>query len=120
MVEFINTLGRETFHKMFADSPQLIALLDAKFGGSENEASRDRLLELVDESDYSLRHWVESVRTVQAWLDTHGLEMSTEDQLGYICCAGESAGAGSNLSHLPSLVADVLNAYGCERALKKG
>lgn len=103
--------------KMFANSPQLFALLDAKFAGPDNEGPRRQLLQYVDGSDYSLRQWVESVRTLQAWLDSRGLKMSTEDQLGYICCTAESAGAGGNLSHLPSLVDEMLQAYGCENTV---
>ena len=56
---------------------------------------------------------------MRAWLDARSLQLPIEDQLGYICCAGESAGAGANLTHLPPLVADMLEAYGCERAVKK-
>ena len=38
------------------------------------------------------------------------------EQIGYVCCAVEAAGAGASLTHLPSLVAEMLEAYGCERA----
>jgi len=113
MVDLIKSVGAEAFKKMFGNSPQLLALLDAKFGGDEHEELRCQLLE------YSLRQWIESLRNLQVWLDTRGLEMSTEDELGYISCAGESAGAGSNLSHLPSLVTDMLETYGCERAVRR-
>jgi hypothetical protein len=119
MVDLIKSVGAEAFKKMFGNSPQLLALLDAKFGGDEHEELRCQLLEYVDNSDYSLRQWIESLRNLQVWLDTRGLEMSTEDELGYISCAGESAGAGSNLSHLPSLVTDMLETYGCERAVRR-
>lgn len=118
MVEFIESLGIDVFKAQFAHSPQLLSFLEANFAGADNSVARQQLLEATDESDFSLRQWVESLRTVQAWLDARGLEMSTEDQLGYICCAGESAGAGANLSHLPSLVAEMLEAYGCERAAR--
>jgi hypothetical protein len=116
MVEIIDSLGAEVFKQQFADSPKLIALLEANFSGAENAAARGHLFELTDDSAFSLRQWIESLRTMHAWLDTRGLQMPVEDQLGYICCAGESAGSGANLSLLPTLVADMLAAYGCERA----
>ncbi len=120
MVEIFDSLGEEGFKKQFADSPQLLAFLEANFAGSVNAAALKTLLENADESAFSLRHWVEALRTLRAWLDTRGLEMSTEDEIGYVCCAGEAAGAGANLSSLHALVAEMLEAYGCERAVKKG
>ncbi|MDQ8194715.1 hypothetical protein QEH59_09775 [Coraliomargarita sp. SDUM461004] len=116
MVEIIDSLGAEVFKQQFADSPQLLAFLEANFTGAERAAVRQQLFNSTDESAYSLRQWVESLRTVRAWLDARGLEMSLEDELGYVCCAGEAAGAGANLTHLPTLVADMLESYGCERA----
>lgn len=119
MVEIIESLGEKAFKQQFADSPKLLALLEANFSGAENAVARHQLLELTDESAFSLRQWIESFRTMRAWLDARGLHMPIEDELGYICCAAESAGAGANLTHLPSLVADMLEAYGCERAVKR-
>jgi hypothetical protein len=117
MVEIINAIGAEAFKQQFADSPQLLVLLEAAFSGAENAVARAQLLELADESPFSLRQWVEALHTHSAWLDAHGLHMSLEDQLGYICCAGESASAGAHLTLLPALVEDMLEAYGCERAI---
>lgn len=119
MVEIMETLGSDVFKQMFADSPRLVAFLDAEFSGPANDAARHRLLESVDESQFSLRDWVESLRTVQAWLDSRGLELPIEDQIGYVGCAGDAASAGANLTHLPALVADMLETYGCERAEKR-
>lgn len=119
MVEFIERLGAEVFKGQFGDSPQLLSFLEANFTGVENAGARHELLEFTDESVFSLRQWVESLRTVRAWLDARGLEMSIEDELGYVHCAGEAAGAGANLTHLPALVAEMLESYGCERAEKK-
>jgi hypothetical protein len=116
MVEIIDAIGAEAFKQQFADSPQLLVLLEASFSGAENAVARAQLLELTDESPFTLRQWVESMRTLNAWLGAHGLQMSVEDQLGYICCAGESASAAANLTVLPALVEDMLETYGCERA----
>lgn len=119
MVGIIESLGIEIFQEQFADSPKLLAYLEANFSGGENVALRGQLLEAADESSFSLRQWVESLRTLQSWLDARSLEMPVADQIGYVSCAGESAGSGSNLTHLPALVADMLETYGCERAVKK-
>lgn len=108
------------FKEQFSNSPQLLSFIEANFGGPEREESRRRLLELADSSEFTLRQWVESMRTVRAWLDTRDLVMSIEDELGYVCCAGEAAGPGSNLTYLPGLVSDMLEAYGCERAEPRG
>lgn len=116
MVEFSKVVGIDVFKEQFADSPQLLSFLEANFGGAEREESRRTLLESADSSEFSLRQWVESMRTLRAWLDARGLVMSIEDELGYVCCAGEAAGPGSNLTYLPGLVADMLEAYGCDRA----
>lgn len=119
MVEIIDKVGFDAFHNQFADSPQLLAFLEANFSGHHNHSARLQLLESTDESHFSLRDWVEALRVMRAWLDARGLEMEREDEIGYVCCAGEAAGAGANLTSLPSLVADMLEAYGCERASKK-
>lgn len=119
MIDWIETLGTEIFRNQLADSPKLLAYLEANFSGTGNALLRRQLLGAVDESTFSLRQWVESLRVVQSWLDTRGLELPIKDQIGYVHCAGESVGSGANLSHLPSLVADMLEAYGCERAVNK-
>lgn len=119
MREIIEVLGPELFQQQFADSPQLLAILEASFTGAENAVVRQQLLELSDESAFSLRDWVESMRTLRAWLDVRGLDLSTEDQLGYISCAGASVVGSEHLSHLPALVAEMLDLYACERAVPR-
>ena len=120
MVERFDRPGAEGFRRQFTDSPQLLAFLEANFAGSRNAATLKVLLRNADESAFSLRHWVEALRTLRAWLDARGLDMSPEDEIGYVCCAVEASGAGANLSSLPALVVEMLEAYGCERAVKKG
>jgi hypothetical protein len=110
----------ERIRRQFVDSPQLLAFLEANFIGSVNAAALNALLLNADESAFSLPHWVEALCTLRNWLNARGLEMSLEDEIGYVSCAVEAAGAGANLSYLPALVDEMLQAYGCERAVKKG
>ena len=116
MFEIIECIGADIFSEQFGDSPQLVAFLEAHFAGIENAPARRQLLEAADESEFSLHQWVESLSIAQAWLDARGLELAIGEQIGYVCCAGEAAGAGASLTHLPSLVAEMLETYGCERA----
>ena len=101
----------------FADSPSVLAYLDAHFKGAED--LQRALLEEVDESDFSLRDWIEALLVLNQWLEERSLNLPFNDNIGYVSCAGASAGAGAHLSHLPSLVADLLEQYGCERAVEK-
>ena len=116
MLDIIECIGADIFNEQFADSPQLVAFLESHFDGIENTLARRQLLEAVDESEFSLHQWVESLSIVKTWLDVRGLVLAMGDQIGYVCCAGEAAGAGASLTHLPSLVAEMLETYGCERA----
>ena len=118
MDEIVEFLGIDIFNEQFADSPKLVDLLEAYFTGDENTEVRHQLLEAIDESEFSLHQWVDSLSIVIAWLDNRGLELAMKEQIGYVCCAGEAAGAGANLTHLPSLVAEMLETYGCERATR--
>ncbi|MGJ8652305.1 MAG: hypothetical protein ACSHX8_03440 [Opitutaceae bacterium] len=118
MVDLIQKLGGASFLEQFADSPANLAFVEAHFRDAE-QAVCDALLECVDESPYSLRDWIEALRKVGHWLDARSLAMELGDQIGYVSCATDSAGAGANLTHLPSLVEEMLEAYGCERAVKK-
>lgn len=119
MVDVIESISMEVFREQFGDSPKLLAYLEANINGVAKADQRRRLLEAADESAFPLRQWVESLRALQSWLDARGLEMPVDDQIGYVCCADESAGAGANMTQLPALVADMLEAYGCERAVKR-
>ena len=76
MLEIIECIGADIFNEQFADSPQLVAFLEAHFAGIENTPARRQLLEAADESEFSLHQWVESLSTAQAWLDARGLELS--------------------------------------------
>jgi len=111
----MKTLGAEKFKREFADSPKVVAYLEANFQES-NTTEWCALIDAADESHFSLRMWVDALIVVGHWLDAHSMEMSMTDQIGYVCCAGEAAGAGANLEHLPALVESMLEQYGCDRA----
>ncbi len=118
MVDLINKLGHESFFNAFADSPANLAFVEAQFKDAD-PALCDAFLESVDESAFSLSEWIDALRCLGHWLDAHGLAMELSDQVGYVCCASTAVDAGANLTHLPSLVSEMLEAYGCERAVKK-
>lgn len=112
------SLTRDPFLHHLADSPKLLSFVEANFNG-QNEVVRERLSELVDESDYDLRQWIKSLSIIGHWLDSHSLTMPLGDQVGYVCCAVEAIGAGAFYEDLPTLVREMLGKYGCERAVKK-
>ena len=118
MDEIVERLGIDIFNEQFANSPKLVVLLETYFAGVENTEVWHQLLEATDESEFSLHQWVDSLSIVTAWLDSRGLELAMKEQIGYVCCVGEAAGAGANFTHLPSLVAEMLETYGCERATR--
>lgn len=118
MLEFMNTLGRESFIKVFADSPANLAFVEARFKGADQEVC-DTFLEYVDDSAFSLRDWIDALRCLGHWLDARSLTMQLEDQIGYVSCASMAVDVSANLTHLPSLVDDMLETYGCERAVEK-
>ena len=99
-------------------SPKLVAFADAQFGLG-HDAQRDQLLGYVDESPFSLLDWIEALKLLGHWLDAHDQKMEVEDQLGYVSCAVEAVGADAQLTHLPTLVSEMLSQYGCERAVEK-
>ena len=71
-----------------------------------------------------LRGWVATavvaaLAALDQWLDQRGLVLALPDQIGYVSCSAAAAGAGGQLSHLPALVLDMLQTYGCELAVKK-
>ena len=103
----------------FSGSPMILAYLDANFGESDTEEAIRKLVTNVDDSPYSLRQWVESLMVFGQWLDVRGLTLPLEEQIGYVCCAAEASVASSTMTHLPDLVGEMLEAYGCERSVEK-
>jgi hypothetical protein len=114
----MNQLESKQSWPQLAESPRQLAYLEAHFTNAAAPLSRT-LLEAVDASHFSLGAWVEALLVLSQWLEARGLVLCIEDQLAYTECACAAAGAGASLSDLPSLVQDLLQAYGCERAVKK-
>lgn len=100
--------------QMLADHPVLLEQV-----GRDDSAFQKRLFQEVDESNFSLADWLDSLSVLYKWLDQNELNLSCQDGLGYISCAAKSVGSDAILSHLPSLVHDFLDQYGCELAVKK-
>jgi hypothetical protein len=118
MFIIMDKLGLEIFWKQFANSPAALSYLEAHFS-SESEEIQLSLLEGADNSEFSIRDWVEALVVLDQWLASHDLKLSMKDQIGYVCCTADSVGPVTSLSHLPALVYEMLTAYGCERAVKK-
>lgn len=100
--------------KLLSEYPYLKPYL-----AEESSTLRQALLQEVDESVFSLIDWVESLVVLHRWLDANDLTLLSEYSLGYISCAAKSVGSDAALTHLPSLVHDFLEQYGCERAVRK-
>jgi hypothetical protein len=103
--------------EQFTDSPRVLAYINVHFTGADD--LQRALLEEVDESDFSLRDWMEALLVLNQWLEERSLNLPISDNVGYVSCAVASAGTGAHFSHLPNLVADLLEQYGCERAVEK-
>ena len=113
----INTMydsSKTDFKTLLASWPEFLKYLE-----KQEPTFRQKLLREVDENNFSLTDWVESLILLDRWLDTKGLTLSSTNRLGYVSCAAKSVGDGSSLSHLPSVVEEFLKQYGCELAVKK-
>ena len=117
-VENMDFAGLENLDFAHVGHVNVTNVENVDFAGVENAEVWHQLLEATDESEFSLHQWVDSLSIVIAWLDSRGLELAMKEQISYVCCAGEAAGAGANLTHLPSLVTEMLETYGCERATR--
>lgn len=116
MVALVKEIGIDSFLKQFADSPARLAWVEACLSEQQSVCA---LLDAVDDSPYSLRQWVDAFIVVGQWMDARGLRAGFQDQLGYVHCACEAAGAGANLTPLAALVSEMLDSYGFESAVKK-
>ena len=106
----------ESLRQQFSDSPAQLAWVEANLTDPERVQA---LLERVDESPYGVSQWIDAFVVVWQWLDPRGLQAAFQDQLGYVDCACEAAGAGANLTLLPDLVREMLDSYGFECAQPK-
>ena len=100
--------------KHFAGYPTLFE----QFTGEDTTLLKTLLRE-VDDSPFTLTDWLQSLIVLHDWLDAKQLTVPLEEGIGYISCAAKSVGDSAMLTHLPSLVDDFLNQYGCERAVER-
>ena len=103
----------DRLEQVFANHPALLKQL--KRAGP---AVQEMLLQEVDESNFSFEDWVYALVRLYEWLEHEGLTLPFQDSLGYVSCAAKSVDNSSALCHLPSLVDDFLEQYGCDRAIK--
>ena len=73
----------------------MLAYLDAHFKGADDLLPA--LLEQVDESDFSLRDWMEALLVLKQWLEERGLYLPTNDNIGYVSCAVSVCGCGGSI-----------------------
>mgnify|MGYP000205561806 CR=1 FL=1 len=117
MLCLMSHFGFDAVVRELSGSPALVSFADAHLREA-SEGAQQALLDAVDNSDFGIRQWVASLHVLSQWLEVRGLKLDLENKIGFVSCASESAGAGSNLTHLPSLVEEMLEAYGCDRAEK--
>jgi hypothetical protein len=108
-------IGTEIFLKKFADSPPRLSWAQACLSDGEKVRA---FLAAVDASPYSLAQWADAFILLDQWLEARGLQASFRDQLGYVGCACEAAGAAANMTPLSAIVSDMLEDYGFENAAK--
>ncbi len=72
------------------------------------------LLKVVDESDASLKEWIEALRIVYAWVEKEGRTTTLPKAAGYVSCCVDAMGAGMPFTSLTQAVQDMLDAYGFE------
>ena len=104
--------------EQFREFPSILMYLNKHFK-DENAFLQNTLLNAVDESEFSLHEWVESLLVMDQWLEHNNLILSTNNSIEYVSCAAAAVGKTPTLCHLPTVVNDFLEQYGCEQALKK-
>jgi hypothetical protein len=110
--------GLDTLIERVAEFPPLVAYLEAKFRGPDAHLA-DHLLAEADEKPFPLVQWVEALQRFDQWLETHGLSLPIENQIGYIGCSAEAGSGYATLTQLPLQVEEMLENYGCDDAVKK-
>ncbi|MFU8848009.1 MAG: hypothetical protein ACNA77_04750 [Opitutales bacterium] len=98
-----------------SDSPKRLCWVEAYLTEQESVSA---LLDAVDDSPYDLRQWVDAFIVLGQWMEVRGLRASFAEQLGYVGCACEAAGSGANLTPLPAIVGEMLDAYGFAGAVE--
>lgn len=111
----MDAIQLEPLFRQLSGSPRRLAWVEAYLTEQESVST---LLEVVDESPYSLRHWVDALIVLGQWMQVRGLRATLQDQLGYVGCACEAAGSGANLTTLPAIVSEMLDEHGFEGAVE--
>lgn len=109
-------IGMDSLKADFLDSPERFAWGEAYLS---DQTAVQALFDAVDDSPYSLSQWIDAFVLLGRWMDARGLRSPFQDQLGYVTCACEAAGAGASLTTLPATVSEMLEEYGFECAVKK-
>jgi hypothetical protein len=103
-----------TLEQLLANHPILLEQVER-----DHETLKTILFHEVDESNFLLSDWLKSLNVLYEWLERSGLTLSLQNGIGYVSCVAKSVDNSSTLNHLPSLVHDFLEQYGCELAVKK-
>ncbi|MDH4444068.1 MAG: hypothetical protein QE267_02955 [Akkermansiaceae bacterium] len=112
----VNDVKFDRLIRGLADSPTLIAYLEANFADAH---LRDFLLSEAEESPYPLRQWLEALHLFDQWLDTRRLSLPIENQIAYVACSSEGGSAYATLTQLPAQVEEMLEMFGCDEAAPK-
>jgi len=89
-------------------------VLGSLFAEAEGETV-DRLLEEVDQSDYSLDDWAEALEVFEAWLVEQGVDSRPlSNMIGYVHCCTLTNAPGISLPSLRVIVSQALTTFGFE------
>jgi len=90
--------------------------LELHFGS--NKAALETFVAYVDESNFALADWVESLGLLHIWLSDQQLDLGLNDSIEYLHCASKISPNAQALTTLARLTEEFLELYGCERATK--
>jgi hypothetical protein len=101
-----------------ANSPAILSYLKENFTGADVHLA-DLLLSEAEDSPFPIYQWLESLLLFEEWLNSHGLVLPIENQIGYVACSASAGSAYATLTQLPMQVEEMLNNYGCDDAVPK-
>ena len=90
--------------------------LELHFGS--NKGALETFVAYVDESNFALADWVESLGLIHKWLSDQQLDLGLNDSIEYLNCASKIAPNAQAYNTLARLTEEFLELYGCERATK--
>lgn len=103
----------EHHHLNFPDDPARQGWIAAHLTGP---GLVEALLQLVDDSPYSLAQWIDAFIVLEQWLEAQRRCASIQEQLGYVHCSAAAAGSGASLTTLDAVVREMLDAHGFEHS----